>query len=94
MSVVLENTYLISDLRKDVLMKLVDLGKLPPGSLASRVRLREKWNTRAGGVLRDGLSLKQHNISLVEGREITVQVSEFITRIPFFSLISNLLYFL
>ena len=76
MSKVVEGTYPVSDLRKDVLEKLVELGKLPEGSPASLVRLREKWNVRAGGILRDGLTLRQHNVSLVEGREIAVQVND------------------
>lgn len=74
MNAVVEGSYLVSDLRKDALCKLVELGHLAEGSPAGLVRLREKWNIRAGGILRDGLSLRQHNVSLVEGREIAVQV--------------------
>lgn len=75
MSLVVDGTFLVSDLRKEVLSKLVEIGKVPEGAPASLVRLREKWNIRAGGLLRDGFTLRQSNVSLVEGREIIVQVS-------------------
>lgn len=74
MNVVVEGSYLISDLRKDVLNKLKELKKIPVDAPPSLVRLREKWNIRAGAVLRDGLTLREHNVSLVEGRELAVQI--------------------
>ena len=78
LDVVVDGTCQISVLRGDVHKKLVELGFLPQESDVQSVRLREKWNAKPGFLLRDGFTLQQSHIHLVEGRQIAVQVLLFV----------------
>jgi hypothetical protein len=72
--VVANGEYSVSDLRKEAHKKLIEMGKLPADAPISLIRLREKWPSSVGFLLRDGNTLRQQNISIIDGRQIAVQV--------------------
>lgn len=65
----------MSDLRNAIVQKLIELKKVPEDCAPGLVWIRDKWSTRVEGILRDGFTLKESRLSLVEGKEIVAQVN-------------------